>query len=110
MDFTGVLVEDAGGHLRAHIRGVLDLGLPGRHILADVRKGPLDLVDVLLGSSVQRQERSLAGGVDLVSEDGMDSAHVRAARPQVPAAFARSSATSKALPFMSLGPVGTDIV
>jgi hypothetical protein len=35
---------------------------------ADVRKGPLDLVDVLLGSSVQRRERSLADGVDFVSE------------------------------------------
>jgi hypothetical protein len=36
--------------------------------LADVLSPPLELVDVLLGSAVQRRERSLAGGVDLVSE------------------------------------------
>jgi hypothetical protein len=35
--------------------------------LADVQKRPLDLVDVLSGSSVRRRERSLASRVDLVS-------------------------------------------
>jgi hypothetical protein len=63
-----LLVEDAGGNLRAHVRGILDLGLPGCHILADILSPPLELVDVLLGSAVQRRERSLAGGIDLVSE------------------------------------------
>jgi hypothetical protein len=62
-----LLVEDAGGHLRSHIQGILGLGFPGRHILADVLSLQLELVDILLGT-VQGRERSLASGIDLVSE------------------------------------------
>jgi hypothetical protein len=63
-----LLDEDDGGHLRAQVRGILDLGLPGCHILADILSPRLELFNVLLGSAVQGRERSLAGGIDLVSE------------------------------------------
>jgi chemotaxis protein CheY-P-specific phosphatase CheC len=42
--------------------------LPGRHILTDVLSPRLELVNVLLGSAMQGRERSLACGIDLVSE------------------------------------------
>jgi hypothetical protein len=61
-------VENACCQLCTHVQGVLDLGVPGRHILADVISPWLKLVQLLLGSAEQGQERSFACGLDLVSK------------------------------------------
>jgi hypothetical protein len=93
-----LFVEDARCQTSADVRGVLNLGVPGRHILADVISPCLQLVQLLLGNAEQGRKRSLACGI-LLAKARENSAQVNAARLQVPAALARSSASSKALPF-----------
>jgi hypothetical protein len=66
--------------------------------------------NILLISSMSSWKAPYKGGrgalqaeLILLTKARVDSTYVRAARPQVPTMFA-TSASSKALPFMSLGP------
>jgi hypothetical protein len=63
---ASVSLLNACSQLSAH--GDLDMGVPGRHILANVISPSLELVQLLLGSVEQGRKKGLARGIDLVSK------------------------------------------
>jgi hypothetical protein len=93
------LVEEGGGEFGPHVRRGLDVVDPVSHFMTDVVSPSLQGFQLLLGG-VGHGRESLAHGV---YDAGMSAGRFRtsAERPHVPAALARSSESSKALPFMS---------